>query len=206
MAANVLGQGVNHDVRAMLERAAQERRGHGVIDNQRNAVLVCNLGPLLDVHHVAGRVADRLAEQGPGLVVNGVLYRREIIVGGHHLALNALVRQGMGKQVVGPAVQLAGADNIVAHLADGLQGIGDRGHAGGYGQGANTTFQRCHTLFQNRVGGGVHDAGIDVALYLQVKQVGTMLGVVEGVRRGLVNGRGGGLVVGSLLKRRAVRE
>ena len=191
MAANVLGQGVDHDVRAVFERTAQEGRRYGVIDNQRNAVFVGNFGPLLDIHHVAGRVADRFAEQGAGLVVDGVLDCLEIIVA-HHLALDALVRQRVGKQVVGAAIKLTGTDNVIADLADGLQGIGDGGHARSHRQGANAAFQRSHSLFQHIVG-RVHDAGVNVALNFQIKQIGTVLGVIKGVGRGLVNRSGGGL-------------
>ena len=39
----------------------------------------------------------------------------------------------------------------------------------------------------------VHDAGIDVARDLEVEQIGAVLGVVEGVGRGLVDRHGGGL-------------
>jgi hypothetical protein len=38
------------------------------------------------------------------------------------------------------------------------------------------------------VGGRIHDARIDIAEYRQVEQVRAVLGVVEGVCRGLVNG------------------
>jgi hypothetical protein len=48
----------------------------------------------------------------------------------------------------------------------------------------------------------VHDAGIDVAGHLQVEQVGAVLGIVEGIGRGLVDrhrrrlgGRVGGVAV-----------
>ena len=56
----------------------------------------------------------------------------------------------------------------------------------------HTTFKLRHTFLQYGVG-GVHDARVDVALYLQVKQVRTVLGVVERVGGGLVDGRGRGV-------------
>ena len=97
----------------------------------------------------------------------------------------------MGEQVIGAAIELAGTDNIVAHFADGLQRIKNSRHAGGHRQRTHTAFQLRHALFQNRIG-GVHDAGVDVALHLQVEQIGTVLGVIEGVGRGLVDRGGSG--------------
>ena len=47
-------------------------------------------------------------------------------------------------------------------------------------------FHCRHRAFQHGLG-GVHDAGVDVAGHLQVEQVGTVLGVVEGVGGGLVD-------------------
>ena len=93
----------------------------------------------------------------------------------------------MGKQVVGAAVKRAGGDNVVTRFGDGLDGIGDSSHARSHGQPGNTTFERCYTLFQH-VLCRVHDPCVDIAGYLQVKQVGAVLGVVECVRGGLVNG------------------
>src|SRR5690554_3071370 len=90
--ADVLGQRVNDDICAMLEWTAQEGRGYSVINNQRNAVPVGDFGPFLNIHHVAGGVADGFAEQGAGLVINGVFDSLKIIVA-HHLALNALTGQ-----------------------------------------------------------------------------------------------------------------
>src|SRR5690554_6408589 len=90
--ADVLGQRVNDDICAMLEWTAQEGRGYSVINNQRNAVPVGDFGPFLNIHHVAGGVADGFAEQGAGLVINGVFDSLKIIVA-HHLALNALIGQ-----------------------------------------------------------------------------------------------------------------
>ena len=54
---------------------------------------------------------------------------------------------------------------------------------------ADAALERGHALLEDR-GGGVHDAGIDVAEALQVEQRGGVLGVVEDVRGGLVDGHG----------------
>ena len=61
VAADELGGRVDDDVGAMLDRPAQVGRGEGVVDDQRDAGLVGDLGDGRDVEHVDARVADRLA-------------------------------------------------------------------------------------------------------------------------------------------------
>ena len=53
---------------------------------------------------------------------------------------------------------------------------------------ADAAFQRRHALLED-VGGGVHDAGIDVAELLQREQRGRMVGVLE--HEGSASGRSG---------------
>ena len=189
--ADVFGQRMDDDIRAMLEGLAQIRGGDRVVDDQRHAVLVRDLGQLLQIDHVARRVADGLAEQRAGLVIDQRFHLVEIVERGHP-HIHALAREGVGEQVVGAAVQLAGADDVVTGLADALNRVGDRRHARGKTQCGNAAFHRRDALLQH-IGGRVHDAGVDVAGDFQVEQVGPVLGVIKGVRGGLVDRHRGGL-------------
>ena len=47
--ADELGRGVDDDVGSPLDRPAQRRRGGGVVDDERQAVFVRDVGQLLDV-------------------------------------------------------------------------------------------------------------------------------------------------------------
>ncbi len=67
VAADELGEAVDHDVGAPLERTDQVRRGHRVVDHQRDAVGVGDAGDALDVEHVVLRVRDDLAEEHLGV-------------------------------------------------------------------------------------------------------------------------------------------
>ena len=179
---------MHDDVGTVLEGAAEDRRGHRVVDNQRHAVAMRGVGQGLDIDDVAGRVADRFAEHGLGLVVDQRFQGGNVVVRGE-AGLDAEARQGVGQQVVGAAIQLGHRDDVVTGFGDGLDRIGDGRHAGGHGQRADATFQRRHALFEHGVG-RVHDARVDVAGDLQVEQVGTVLGVVEGKGAGLVDRHG----------------
>ena len=50
-------------------------------------------------------------------------------------------------------------------------------------------FERRHALLEH-IGGGVHDARVDVAELLEREQSGGVRGILEDVRRGLVDGHG----------------
>ena len=188
VAAHVFGQRVHDDVGAVLERPAEDRRGHGVVDDQRHAMAVGSIGQGLEVDNIAGRVADRFAEHRLGAAVDQRFQAGDIVMGGE-AHFDARARQGVGEQVVGAAVELGHRDDVVAHFGNGLHRIGDGRHAAGHGQGTDAAFQRRNALFQHVVG-GVHDPRVDVARHLEVKQVGAVLGVVEGERGGLVNRHG----------------
>ena len=169
---------MDHDVGAVLERPAQNRRGHGVVDDQWHAMAVRRISQSLQVDDVASRVADRLAKYRLGAAVDQRFKRGDVVMGGK-AHFNSGAWQGVGKQVVAAAVELGHRDDVVAHFGQGLDRIGDRGHAAGHGQRADAAFQRSDALFQHIVG-GVHDPRINIARHLEVEQVGAMLGAVEG--------------------------
>ncbi len=185
MAAEILGQRMHHDVGAVLEGAAQVRRRHRVVHDQRHPGVMGDLRQGGEIDDVAQRVADGLAEQGLGAAVDQRLETfRLAVIGEAHL--DAVLRQRVGEQVVGAAVECADRDDVVAGFGDGLDRVGDRRHAGSHAQRADAAFQLRHALFQH-VGGRVHDARVDVAGDLEVEQVGAVLGVVEGVGGRLVD-------------------
>src|SRR6201999_612952 len=91
------------------------------------------------------------------------------------------------EEVVGAPVEGRRRDDGVAYLGQ----VGQRQRlcrlpAGG-GQAADATFQRRHPLLDHS-GGGVHDAGVDVARLGQAEEGGGVRRVPEGVRGRLVDG------------------
>ena len=70
VAAEKLGGRVDDDVGAPLDGPHQGRRWRGVVDNQRQTVLVGDGGELFDVGNVELRIAQRFGVDGAGLVVD----------------------------------------------------------------------------------------------------------------------------------------
>ena len=73
MPADELGAGVNDDIGPVLEWLAEERRCHRVVDNERDARFVSDLGDRGEVGDVAARVADRLQIEAAGVGLDRLL-------------------------------------------------------------------------------------------------------------------------------------
>ena len=90
---------MKHDVRAMLERADQIRRGQRGIEHQRYACLVGNLGDLLDINQQITGVAERFAEKQPRVRTHRRVPRIEI-ARVHERCFDAESRQRVIEQIV----------------------------------------------------------------------------------------------------------
>jgi len=146
---------------------------------------VRHLGDGLDVGDVAGGVADGLQEDRGGLVVDELLQRRGAVVLGE-TDIDALGREHVREQGVGAAVEHRHRDDVGASLGDGDDGVVDRRLASRKCEAGDATLHLSDALLEH-VGGGVHDARVDIARDLEVEEVGAVLGVIELVGDRLVD-------------------
>ena len=135
VAAQKLGGRVDHDVRAPLDGPHQGRRRRGVVDHQRQAILVRDGGERLDVDNVELGIAERLGVDGAGLVVDGGAQAVEI-VGIDEADSDAEARQRVVEEVVGAAIERSGGDDLIAGRGQGGDGERLRRLAGGGRQAA----------------------------------------------------------------------
>eukprot|EP01132_Coremiostelium_polycephalum_P021847 gene21848-biopygen12291 len=191
VAAHVFGHRMHDDVRAELDRLAQDWRGHGVVHHQRHATGVGDVGQGFDIDDIACRVADALAVHQFGVVIDQLGDGFGAVVTGE-AHVNAEARQQVGEQGVGATVQLRGGDDVVTGTGQGLDRVVDRRAAGRHRQGRDAAFECCDALLQHVVG-GVHDARVDIAGHVEVEQVGAVLGVIEFESDVLVDRHGDGL-------------
>ena len=168
---HVLGGGMGHDVHAEFNRAAENRSRERVIDNHRHAVLVGDVCKALEVQNLAGRVCNRLAKEALGVRAEGLLDFLVARILVHERAFDTELLHGNAEEVARTAVNSAGADEVVARLADVEHGEEVRRLTG-------TREHRCHTAFHGRnlgchgIVGGVLQTRVEVATGLQVEQVG----------------------------------
>ena len=118
---------VHVDVDPVLERPKQRRRRHGVVAEQRKPALVGDTGDLDVVRHIVLGVADRLDEDATGVGVHQLpdrlgLGRIE------ELHRDAQLRQRLGEERPGPAVEAGRRDEVLSGVADVQDRRGNREH------------------------------------------------------------------------------
>ena len=143
---------------------------------------------LLDIHHVQLRVAQRLSVDGARILSDRRRNPVEV-VRVHKLHLDAQPRQRVVEEVVRAAIERSRGHYLVTGRGQRRRDQRLRSLAGGCGQPGHSTLQRRHALLKH-VGGGVHDAGVDVAELLQRKEPPRVIRVLEGIRGGLVDRHG----------------
>ena len=191
MAANELGSGVDHDVCAVLDGTDQVRGAEGVINDQRQTVLMGEGCNGVDVRDVAVGVAQRLQIDGLGVGLDGVLHLGEVVCideGGGDAELG----QGVLQQVVAAAVDGLLGNDVVPSLCQRLDGVGDGCGTGSGCQSGHAAFQRGDALLED-VLRGVGQAAVDVARVSQTEAVCGVLAVAEDVGSGLINGHCAGI-------------
>ena len=119
--AHQLRQRVHDDVGAVLDRAQQDRGRHGVVDDQRNAVAMGDVGERGQVGDVAGGIADALAEHCAGV---GIDHRLDVggAVARGKPGAHAEAGHGVRQQRVCGAIEVRRAYDV----APGLQHVQDR--------------------------------------------------------------------------------
>jgi hypothetical protein len=162
MPADVLGDGVHHDIGPPFDRSDQIGGGNRVVHDQRNAHLMGHSRDRFDVENVAFRIGDRLAEEGLGIRPHGIPPRLGIIGIGDEGHLNPQLGKRVVKQVVGAFVERRAGDDVIADLGQIQDRDGFRGLAAGQQQGTHPALERSDALF-HRCLGGVHDPGVNIA-------------------------------------------
>lgn len=184
--ADELGGGVDDDVGAPFKRPEQIGRGKGIVDQQRDVMFLGNGRYFLKGKDGDVRVAQRFAVDQLGILLDGRRKRRRIC-GVYKGDGNAQPGQSIVELVVGAPIQTTAADDMVARLAKGQNGHDLRPMATAGGHCSHAPFQVGDALFQD-IGGGVHDARIDIAELFEGKEVGSVFGVIELETGGLVKG------------------
>ena len=193
VAAEELGGRVHDDVGTVLERTDEVRGRDRVVDDERHVVLVRDVGDERDVEHVDLRVADGLGEEQLGVGAHGGGPLVGVVLVFDEGDLDAELRERVLEEVVGAAVDRGRRDDVVARLRDVEHRVGDRRLSRRPRASAavppSSAATRCSTTSLV----GFMDARVDVAELGEREEVLGVLGVVEHVRRGLVDRRRAGV-------------
>lgn len=160
-----------------------------------------NCDDLLKIRDVVSRVSHAFQVDTLRLVVNQ-FFEILWIVAIHKFGGDSQPRKKDLELIVGAAVQVRGADNIVARLAESGKGHELRRLTGRGGNSGFSAFKSCYAFFENidgRLGNPnrstlsafeswgegekahVHDTAIDVTKFLEAKKPRTVRRVIEHV-------------------------
>jgi len=117
------GKGVEEVFPAGLQGLEYIRGGGGVIDDIRDTGIMGDLCDGLEVVHIVLRVADRLAVNQAGVLIDRLA---DVLgVGGvDELYRDPQLRERVVEEIVGPAVEVTGGDDVLTGARDIENGIG----------------------------------------------------------------------------------
>ena len=184
MTADELRCRMHDDISTVFERTNQVRSTEGVVDHDRNLVLVSEFRDGFDIRDVGIRVAERFNEDELRVGLDGAFDFFEV-VDVNESRFNAELAERVFKEVVSTAVDGALSDHVVALAGESRDGVGKSCCTRSDCEACDTAFESCDALFKN-VLRGVGEATVNVACILQVETVRSVLGAVEHVRSGLI--------------------
>ena len=185
---------MNNDICAVLNGTDQVRGAEGVIDDQRQAVLVRDGRDGVDIGDITVGVAQSFQIDRLGVGLDSVLHLGQIVCV-HKGGGDAELGQGVLQQVVAAAVDGLLGHDVVTGLCQCLDGVGDGSGTGGGCQSSHAALQSSDALLEH-VLRGVGQATIDVAGICQTKTVCCVLAVAEHIGSGLVDGHCAGIGCG----------
>ena len=177
---------MNDDVGAVVDRAEQDRRRHGVIDHEWNAVPRRDLGQRFNVADVSGRIADAFAEDRAGFFIDQPLDRFSLI-GLGKADVDALPRQHVREQRMRRAVKLRDRDDVAADLSEIEHGVVQRRLSRADAQSLEAAFEFGYAAFEYR-GGRITDAAVAVPGHFKIEQGSAVIGTFKFVSYSLIDG------------------
>ena len=187
----ILGAGVEHDVRAVIQRPHDERREERIIHDELAAVLVGQRCDGRQIRQLQEGIGQRLQIDDLGVGLHGLLDVLQV-QDLHPVGLDALGGKNVLKQAGGAHERIVRADDMVAGVQLGQQRQAHRRHAAGDHAGVLGIFQR-GGLFFHGGSGGVGGAAVNAAAGLPGHGVADhaviFVRFVVGVCRGLIDGR-----------------
>jgi hypothetical protein len=145
---------------------------------------------LCDGKHIELRIRERLPVVGARAVVAGLA--KCFGVGRIDEArLDSHVARRHVEEIIGSAVDVCRADEVVACLREVLDRVERRSLAGGDGQRGRPAFHRREALLED-IRGRIHDSRVDVPELREREQIRGVLRVAELVAGGLIDRHGDG--------------
>ena len=187
VAGEKLGCRVVDQIRAVIQRFQEVRRGEGRIDEERNLVLVRELAQHRQVQHIEAGIAEGFAIEHFGIRADrrtpGIDVARV-----NEAGIDAKAAQRVVEQIMRAAVKCARSDDVRPGPGNRCQPQMQCGLAARGGQTGHAAFERGDALFEHG-SGRVGNARIHMARTLHVEQARRVIRILEHEGRGEVNRR-----------------
>ncbi len=170
---------MHHDVGTVFNRANQIRSTEGVVDHQRNLVLVSDFGDSVDIRNVGMRVAESFDKDELRVFLDGGFDALEV-VSVDEGRFDTEVTERMLQQVESTTVNRALDNHVVTTAGKSRDGVSNSSGTRGDSESGNATFEGSNTFFENTLS-GVVDTAVNITTGLQGKAVCSILGVMENV-------------------------
>ena len=179
MAANEFSGGMNHDIRAVLNRPDHIRCSERIVNHKRNLMRMGNCGDGVNIRDIRIRIAQGLDKHGFCLFIDRA-FDLVRILRVHESRTDSVSRKGVVQEVIAASVYGLLRYDIVPRPCQGKDGISDRRRACRNGQGSDAAFQSRYSLLKNALG-GIGQPAVDIAGIPQIKTVRRMLRAVEDI-------------------------
>ena len=168
---------MGHDVGSPFKGAAVDGCGKGVVHDEGYAIAVGNVCKLLDVEYRTTGIGDCFTEKGLGVGAEGTLYFLLVGLGVDESTLDAEFLHGHAEEVECATVDFCGGHNVVAGPTDVEHGIEVGCLSAAREHGTDSTFELRY-LESYGIIGGILQAGVEVAFFLQVEEHGHFFTIV----------------------------
>ena len=165
------------------QRLANRAAGtEGIVDDQREIVLLRQGRERLEIRHGEPRIADRFQVDRLGLRIDQGLEARHLHAIGKP-RLDPDVFEGVFKLIVRAAVEVRGRDKIITHGRDIIDREKLRRVPRRSRQRRHASLERRDALFEDIVG-RIHQPGVDIAELLEREKARAVCGIFK-----LISGR-----------------
>ena len=179
MSADEFRSRMDDDVGAVLDRTDQVGRAEGIVDDDRQTVLMRKLRNHVDIRNIAVRVAESLEVDRLGVRSDRAFDFSEIMCI-YECRADSELRECVGKEIVGSAVDGFLRNDVIAVLGKRLYGIGDRSRARCNSERRNTALKRRDALLKDILS-RVSEASVDIACVREIEASLGMSRIVEDV-------------------------
>lgn len=146
VSVDVLCDGMDNNIRSMIQRILKIRTHEGIIDNNQDSMLMSDGGHLADIHQPKSRVRRALDPDKLGIIGSDQSFNINLDSWGEG-NMNAMCRSDFCEVSMGTTVNIGDGDDMGAR-GKRLEDRGGSCGAGRESEGISCVLESCYTLLE----------------------------------------------------------